>query len=47
MEIGADESFLKRIEEASEHAIRAKTVGRLKGSKDKVKRKATKPKQPL
>jgi len=33
-----DESFLKRIEEAIERAIRAKSVGRPKGSKDKVKR---------
>lgn len=32
-----DESFLKRIEEAIERAIRAKSVGRPKGSKDKVK----------
>jgi putative transposase len=42
-----DESFLKRIEEAVERAIRAKSVGRPKGSKDKVKRKELKPKQPL
>ncbi len=42
-----DERFLKRIEEAIERAIRAKSVERPKGSKDKVKRKAPKPKQPL
>jgi len=42
-----DEGFLKRIEEAIERAIRAKSVGRPKGSKDNVKRKAPKPKRPL
>ena len=42
-----DESFLKRIEDAIERAIRAKSVGRPKGSKDKVKRKAPKHKRPL
>ena len=39
-----DESFLKRIDEAIERAIRAKSVGRPKGSKDKVKRKVPRPK---
>jgi len=41
------ESFLKRIEEAIERAIRTKSIGRPKGSKDKVKRKTPKPKRPI